>query len=100
MLAEKMLSMVTNPFFVYQTLNKEEYTYWLQRHLEAETSIQGREELLFESALRLETNLQLLGEFHFCPSVDDVMRGHFNKLSVHFAFSPNPQSNVSLSRNV
>ncbi|XP_024909921.1 probable phospholipid-transporting ATPase VA [Cynoglossus semilaevis] len=44
-----------------KTLNKEEYTYWLQRHLEAETSIQGREELLFESALRLETNLQLLG---------------------------------------
>ncbi|KAM4629198.1 phospholipid-transporting ATPase VA [Polymixia lowei] len=42
-------------------LSKEEYARWLQRHLEAETAIQGREELLFESALRLETNLQLLG---------------------------------------
>ncbi|XP_028260278.1 probable phospholipid-transporting ATPase VA [Parambassis ranga] len=42
-------------------LSKEEYACWLQRHLEAETAIQGREELLFESALRLETNLQLLG---------------------------------------
>uniref|UniRef100_A0A668A0Z2 Phospholipid-transporting ATPase n=1 Tax=Myripristis murdjan TaxID=586833 RepID=A0A668A0Z2_9TELE len=42
-------------------LTKEEYACWLQRHLEAETAIQGREELLFESALRLETNLQLLG---------------------------------------
>uniref|UniRef100_A0A4W6DUM6 Phospholipid-transporting ATPase n=1 Tax=Lates calcarifer TaxID=8187 RepID=A0A4W6DUM6_LATCA len=42
-------------------LSKDEYACWLQRHLEAETAIQGREELLFESALRLETNLQLLG---------------------------------------
>ncbi|XP_022057652.2 phospholipid-transporting ATPase VA [Acanthochromis polyacanthus] len=42
-------------------LSQEEYACWLQRHLEAETAIQGREELLFESALRLETNLQLLG---------------------------------------
>uniref|UniRef100_A0A8C6TER1 Phospholipid-transporting ATPase n=1 Tax=Neogobius melanostomus TaxID=47308 RepID=A0A8C6TER1_9GOBI len=39
----------------------EEYACWLQRHLQAETAIQGREELLFESALRLETNLHLLG---------------------------------------
>ncbi|XP_014837248.1 PREDICTED: probable phospholipid-transporting ATPase VA [Poecilia mexicana] len=44
-----------------KTLSKEEYARWLQRHLEAETAIQGREELLFESALRLETNLHLLG---------------------------------------
>uniref|UniRef100_A0A8C5GCC2 Phospholipid-transporting ATPase n=1 Tax=Gouania willdenowi TaxID=441366 RepID=A0A8C5GCC2_GOUWI len=42
-------------------LSKEEYACWLQCHLEAETAIQGREELLFQSALRLETNLQLLG---------------------------------------
>uniref|UniRef100_A0AAQ5ZX12 Phospholipid-transporting ATPase n=1 Tax=Amphiprion ocellaris TaxID=80972 RepID=A0AAQ5ZX12_AMPOC len=42
-------------------LSQEEYACWLQRHLEAETAIQGREQLLFESALRLETNLQLLG---------------------------------------
>uniref|UniRef100_A0A673CTS9 Phospholipid-transporting ATPase n=1 Tax=Sphaeramia orbicularis TaxID=375764 RepID=A0A673CTS9_9TELE len=44
-----------------KVLTKEEYACWLQRHLEAETAIQGREELLFESALRLETNLHLLG---------------------------------------
>ncbi|XP_077441006.1 phospholipid-transporting ATPase VA [Vanacampus margaritifer] len=44
-----------------KVLSKEEYACWLQRHLEAETAIQGREELLFESAMRLETNLQLLG---------------------------------------
>ncbi|RVE74070.1 hypothetical protein OJAV_G00037470 [Oryzias javanicus] len=44
-----------------KVLSKEEYARWLQHHLEAETAIQRREELLFESALRLETNLQLLG---------------------------------------
>uniref|UniRef100_A0A673MSW7 Phospholipid-transporting ATPase n=1 Tax=Sinocyclocheilus rhinocerous TaxID=307959 RepID=A0A673MSW7_9TELE len=44
-----------------KVLSKEEYASWLQRHLEAETAIQRREELLFESALGLETNLQLLG---------------------------------------
>ncbi|KAK3575524.1 hypothetical protein QTP86_029287 [Hemibagrus guttatus] len=44
-----------------KVLSKEEYACWLRRHLEAETSIQGREELLFESALRLETDLHLLG---------------------------------------
>lgn len=49
-------------FCLVQVLSKEEYASWLQRHLEAETAIQKREELLFESALRLETNLQLLGK--------------------------------------
>ncbi|XP_059197669.1 phospholipid-transporting ATPase VA [Centropristis striata] len=44
-----------------KVMSKEQYACWLQRHLEAETAIQGREELLFDSALRLETNLQLLG---------------------------------------
>ncbi|XP_068599691.1 phospholipid-transporting ATPase VA [Brachionichthys hirsutus] len=42
-------------------LSEEQYACWLQHHLQAETAIQGREELLFDSALRLETNLQLLG---------------------------------------
>ncbi|KAI7808222.1 putative phospholipid-transporting ATPase VA [Triplophysa rosa] len=44
-----------------KVVSKEEYASWLQHHLEAETAIQKREELLFESALRLETNLHLLG---------------------------------------
>ncbi|TSW75993.1 putative phospholipid-transporting ATPase VA [Bagarius yarrelli] len=44
-----------------KVLSKEEYACWLRRHLEAETAIQGREELLYESALRLETDLHLLG---------------------------------------
>ncbi|XP_018420457.1 PREDICTED: probable phospholipid-transporting ATPase VD [Nanorana parkeri] len=38
-----------------------EYSEWLQSHFLAETSIDNREELLYESALRLETNLDLLG---------------------------------------
>ncbi|KAL4656854.1 putative phospholipid-transporting ATPase VA isoform X1 [Arapaima gigas] len=44
-----------------KVLSKEDYAVWLKSHLAAETAIQGREELLFESALRLETNLHLLG---------------------------------------
>uniref|UniRef100_A0A4W5PM14 Phospholipid-transporting ATPase n=1 Tax=Hucho hucho TaxID=62062 RepID=A0A4W5PM14_9TELE len=38
-----------------------EYEDWLKRHAFAETSIENREELLLESAQRLETNLTLLG---------------------------------------
>lgn len=44
-----------------QVLSPEEYTCWLQSHLEAESAVDNREELLFESATRLETNLHLLG---------------------------------------
>ncbi|XP_048109055.1 phospholipid-transporting ATPase VA [Alosa alosa] len=44
-----------------KVMSKEEYARWLRCHLEAETAIQGREQLLFQSALRLETNLHLLG---------------------------------------
>ncbi|MBN3299632.1 AT10A ATPase, partial [Amia calva] len=44
-----------------KVLSKEEYAGWLKSHLEAESAFQGREELLFQSALRLETNLHLLG---------------------------------------
>ncbi|XP_064412976.1 phospholipid-transporting ATPase VA [Latimeria chalumnae] len=44
-----------------RVLSKEEYACWLKYHLEAESSIGNREELLFRSALRLEKNLHLLG---------------------------------------
>ncbi|XP_074173871.1 phospholipid-transporting ATPase VA isoform X2 [Rhinolophus sinicus] len=44
-----------------RVLSQEEYACWLQRHLEAESSVDNREELLFQSAIRLETNLHLLG---------------------------------------
>ncbi|XP_032115853.1 probable phospholipid-transporting ATPase VA isoform X1 [Sapajus apella] len=44
-----------------KVLSKEEYACWLQSHLEAESSLDNREELLFQSAIRLETNLHLLG---------------------------------------
>ena len=37
---------------------------WLKGQLRAESSIESREELLMESALRLETSLTLLGERH------------------------------------
>lgn len=44
-----------------QVLSKEEYACWLKSHLEAESSIENREELLFQSALQIEKNLHLLG---------------------------------------
>ncbi|KAJ7408832.1 putative phospholipid-transporting ATPase VA [Willisornis vidua] len=44
-----------------RVLSKEEYACWLKTHLEAESSIENREELLFQSALRIEKNLHLLG---------------------------------------
>lgn len=47
---------------VEQVLEEEEYEVWLKRHLLAESSIENREELLMDSAERLETNLTLLGK--------------------------------------
>ncbi|XP_068195693.1 phospholipid-transporting ATPase VD isoform X2 [Antennarius striatus] len=44
-----------------KVLEEEEYEVWLKRQLLAESSIENREELLLDSALRLETNLTLLG---------------------------------------
>ncbi|XP_073339393.1 phospholipid-transporting ATPase VD [Pagrus major] len=44
-----------------KVLEEEEYEVWLKRHLLAESSIENREELLLDSAQRLETNLTLLG---------------------------------------
>ncbi|XP_029316142.1 phospholipid-transporting ATPase VD isoform X2 [Cottoperca gobio] len=44
-----------------KVLGEEEYKVWLKGQLLAESSIENREELLAESAHRLETNLTLLG---------------------------------------
>ncbi|KAM9842024.1 phospholipid-transporting ATPase VD [Aulostomus maculatus] len=44
-----------------KVLEEEEYEAWMKRHLLAESSIENREELLLDSAQRLETNLTLLG---------------------------------------
>ncbi|XP_043111490.1 probable phospholipid-transporting ATPase VD isoform X2 [Puntigrus tetrazona] len=44
-----------------KVLEEQEYKAWLKTHEYAETSIENREELLLESAERLETNLTLLG---------------------------------------
>lgn len=61
-----------------QVLSKEEYACWLRRHLEAETAIQGREELLFESALRLETDLHLLGQKRSCSALRWLINALFS----------------------
>uniref|UniRef100_A0AAR2LEH4 Phospholipid-transporting ATPase n=1 Tax=Pygocentrus nattereri TaxID=42514 RepID=A0AAR2LEH4_PYGNA len=44
-----------------RVLDEAEYEPWLKRHAFAETSIENREELLLDSAQRLENNLTLLG---------------------------------------
>ncbi|KAJ7319678.1 hypothetical protein JRQ81_019189 [Phrynocephalus forsythii] len=44
-----------------KVLSKEDYSCWLKSHIEAESAIDNREELLFQSATRIETNLHLLG---------------------------------------
>lgn len=42
-------------------MSDTEYAEWLRDHFLAETSIDNREELLLESAMRLESKLTLLG---------------------------------------
>lgn len=44
-------------------MSDADYAEWVKFHLIAETSIDNQEELLLESALKLETNLTLLGKF-------------------------------------
>ncbi|XP_065553846.1 phospholipid-transporting ATPase VD isoform X4 [Lathamus discolor] len=44
-----------------KAMSDAEYAEWLNHHFLAETSIDNREELLLESAIRLETRLTLLG---------------------------------------
>ncbi|KFQ28139.1 putative phospholipid-transporting ATPase VD, partial [Merops nubicus] len=44
-----------------KVMSDAEYAEWLHRHFLAETSIDNREALLLESAIRLETELTLLG---------------------------------------
>uniref|UniRef100_G3TCE5 Phospholipid-transporting ATPase n=1 Tax=Loxodonta africana TaxID=9785 RepID=G3TCE5_LOXAF len=44
-----------------KVMSDTEYAEWLKNHFLAETSIDNREELLFESAMRLENKLTLLG---------------------------------------
>lgn len=44
-----------------KVMSDPEYAEWLRDHFLAETSIDNREELLVESAMRLETKLTLLG---------------------------------------
>lgn len=57
-----LLSVIWKFAVDWQVLQEAEYKVWLTEHAFAETSIENREELLLESAQRLETSLTLLGE--------------------------------------
>lgn len=50
-----------SPCQISQVLEEDEYEQWLKGRLLAESSIENQEELLQDSAQRLETNLTLLG---------------------------------------
>lgn len=66
-----------------QVLSREEYACWAQSHLEAESSVDRREELLFQSAARLETNLHLLGTPRGPVSLAEViLHGEVARLQV------------------
>lgn len=68
-----------------QVLEDDEYELWLKSQLLAESSIENRDELLQDSAQRLETNLTLLGraaDAWTCMSILTaavlrVLRGYF-----------------------
>ncbi|KAM4723867.1 phospholipid-transporting ATPase VD isoform 1-T2 [Anableps anableps] len=53
-----------------KVLEEEEYEVWLKRQLMAESSIENQEELLLDSAERLETDLTLLG----CTGIVDRLQ--------------------------
>lgn len=42
-------------------MTPEEYAEWSEQHIEAEMAIDDREQLIFESAIKIEQDLELLG---------------------------------------
>ena len=50
-----------NCFYVLQTITRTEYERWAREHLEAESSLEDREEKLLNSAMKIEVDLELLG---------------------------------------
>lgn len=59
--------------FFQKVLSNEDYSCWLKSHIEAEASIENREELLFQSASRIETNLHLLGILASKPYINHLL---------------------------
>lgn len=50
------------PFLVFQELDSDEYEKWAANHEDAEMSLdEDREQLIFESAIRIEKDMELLG---------------------------------------
>lgn len=47
--------------YYLQTIPKADYEKWAKAHLEAESSLEDREEKLMDSACRIESELELLG---------------------------------------
>lgn len=47
--------------FAIKVLTNREYQQWLLCHIEAEQSMEGRDEKIYDSYIRLERELELLG---------------------------------------
>lgn len=56
-----MALLLTSSCLHKQILEEDEYEVWLKRQLLAESSIENQEELMLDSAERLENDLTLLG---------------------------------------
>ena len=52
-------------------LSEEEYGKWLELRHHAEVALEGREQLLFDSARSIECNLELLG----ATGIEDKLQG-------------------------
>lgn len=66
-------------------MSDTEYAEWLRNHFLAETSIDNREELLLESAMRLENKLTLLGRWTtvYCLNGEFFLMLNVSVLVIH-----------------
>lgn len=50
-------------FYLLQVISPEEYENWVRKHTYAESALEDRDQLLLESANRIEKDFELLGEY-------------------------------------
>ena len=58
----KLLRMILTHVLVCQVLSESAYNSWLIDHKNAEADMMDREQALMDSACRIESDLELLGE--------------------------------------
>ena len=58
--------------FILQVLNETEYQAWAVQHKAAESDMNDREELVMQSCIALEKDLELLGRLPLNPLTYDM----------------------------